>query len=125
MPGAATSGPSRGVSIDGDAGEVGERDAGRRKRVAYAAFQFDVGCMGLRLKLRGGAEIGARGHDAEDVGEPGHAHGVGRMRRLSRVQDDVEDLALGKNVDAYVVKSGTHRDVAPRVLKVGSVDCRS
>ena len=52
----------------------------------------------------GGAEIGARGHDAEDAGEPGRAHGVGRMGRLPGVADDPEDLAFGEVEDRQPVE---------------------
>ena len=110
-PGAAAPGPSRGVCRGRDAGEVGQRDAGRRERVADAAFKRDVVRVEPRLEPCGGAEIGARGHDAEDAGQPGHAHGVGRMRRLSRVPDDVEDLAIREVVD--------RQPVAPRPARAG------
>ena len=88
----------------GDAGQVGQRDAGRRQRVADAAFEGAVACVELRPEPGGCAEIRTRSHDAEDAGEPGHAHGVGRMGRLSRVADDVEDLSLGEVVNRKPVE---------------------
>ena len=72
----------------GDAGQHRQGDAGRRERVADPAFEGGVLRVEGRLEPGSGAEIGARGHDAEDAGEPGHAHGVGRTGRLSRVADD-------------------------------------
>ena len=44
----------------GDAGQVGQRDAGRRQRVSDAAFEGAVAGVELRLEPGGGAEIGAR-----------------------------------------------------------------
>ena len=52
----------------GDAGQLGEGPAGRRERVADALFESDGARIERRLQLCGGAEIGARGHDAEHAG---------------------------------------------------------
>ena len=93
----------------GDAGQVGERHSRWRERVADAALQGDVAVIKLRLEAGGGAEVAARGEDAEHAGQPRHAHRVGRVRRLPRLPDDVEHLALGEVEDRKPVEPGPAR----------------
>ena len=57
-----------------------------------------------RLQSRGGAEIGARGHDAEHACQSRHSHPVCGTRRLAGVADDVEDLCLGQAEDRKPVE---------------------
>ena len=64
----------------GDAGQVGQHDAGGRQGVSDAPFEIGVLAVQRRLQLGSRAEIGARGHDAEAAGHLRHAHGVGGMR---------------------------------------------
>ena len=57
---------------------------GRRERVADAVFKAHVPPIEGWLQPSGGAQIGARGHDAEHAGQSRHAHAVGRMRKGPR-----------------------------------------
>lgn len=69
------------------------------------------------LEQYGGVGIGARAHDAEDAGELGHAQDVGRVRRLSCVEDDSENLAFGEVEDRQPVETGA---ASPGVVLVQS-----
>ena len=53
------------LGLDRHAGQNRQRHPGRRERVADALFKADVPAIEGRLQSRGGAQIGARGHDAE------------------------------------------------------------
>ena len=53
------------IGLDRHTGQSRQGHPGRRERVADALFKADVPAIEGRLQSRGGAQIGARGHDAE------------------------------------------------------------
>ena len=81
-----------------DARELGQGHARRRQRVADAFLKLGVPAVEIRLQLRGRAEIGTRGHDAEHAGHSRHSLEVCGMRQLPGVADGAEHL-LGREIE--------------------------
>ena len=91
--------------------------------MADALFEIDVARIERRLRPCGGAEVGARGHDAEHAGEPRHAHAVRRMRRLAGVADDAEHVVGRELEDRQPVEDLAARDAHPVVAPPWRLPC--
>ena len=76
----------------------GKGHARRRQRVVDASLKRRVPAIEIRLQLRGRAEIGTRGHDAENAGHSRHTLKVSGMRQLPGAADDAEHL-LGREIE--------------------------